>query len=376
MYLLEEDLRKAGRRGNRLRLIDGKPIEPLILRAKAGECIHVELDNRLPRKVPDLDGFNLMPMIVDQFNANQVKPSREVGLHAQLVHFDVRFSNGVNAGFNPKSTVKRNRDHEYVWYAGKVDVTQTGDLVATPVEFGATNLIPSDPIKHSNKGLVGALIIEPADATWTYPDPSTRAVADVVCASCAEGHFREFVMITQTDVNLRFPDGSAVPVIGGEPEDAEDSANNGINYRTEPMWTRVGFEPGTEFGVEGDLPGALGENDFDLSGALSIAETGPIETPIFAAPAGMPVRFRVLQPQGHARNQVISIHGHVWRRQPGNVNSPWIGSIGGHGPATHWDIIPAHGAGGAFGVEGDYLYRDRASVSFDAGTWGVFRVTP
>ena len=52
-------------------------IEPLILRASAGECIVVALNKQLCRLGPqfDLDGFNTMPMIVDQFNANQVKPS-------------------------------------------------------------------------------------------------------------------------------------------------------------------------------------------------------------------------------------------------------------------------------------------------------------
>ena len=38
--------------------------------------------------------------------------------------------------------------------------------VATPIEFGATNLISSDPIKHSNKGAIGSLIIEPQGSTW------------------------------------------------------------------------------------------------------------------------------------------------------------------------------------------------------------------
>ncbi len=38
--------------------------------------------------------------------------------------------------------------------------------VATPIEFGATNLSPADPIKHTNKGAIGALIIEPKGSFW------------------------------------------------------------------------------------------------------------------------------------------------------------------------------------------------------------------
>ena len=65
-------------------------IEPIILRASAGECINVTLKNDLPTGTQfDLDGFNTLPMIVENFNANQVKPSAHVGLHSQLLFTDV-----------------------------------------------------------------------------------------------------------------------------------------------------------------------------------------------------------------------------------------------------------------------------------------------
>ncbi|HEX7958148.1 MAG TPA: hypothetical protein VF508_14465, partial [Pyrinomonadaceae bacterium] len=40
-------------------------VEPLILRAAAGECVEVTLTNRLPEPAVDLPGYNTMPMIVD-----------------------------------------------------------------------------------------------------------------------------------------------------------------------------------------------------------------------------------------------------------------------------------------------------------------------
>ena len=80
-------------------LLPNVPIEPLILRAKSGECISVTLNNKLPTSPPDLDGFNTLPMIVDNFNANQIKPSNLVGLHPQLVFYDVTRSDGNNVGF-------------------------------------------------------------------------------------------------------------------------------------------------------------------------------------------------------------------------------------------------------------------------------------
>ena len=89
----------------------GVAIEPLILRASAGECIEVALTNNLPTGTQfDLDGFNTMPMIVEQFNANQVRPSSHVGLHPQMVFFDVTRSDGMNVGFNPVQTAAPGSD--------------------------------------------------------------------------------------------------------------------------------------------------------------------------------------------------------------------------------------------------------------------------
>jgi hypothetical protein len=55
--------------------------------------------------------------------------------------------------------------------------------------------------------------------------------------------------------------------------------------------------------------------NIDYSNSLSNSQVGgdPV-TPVFTARAGTEVRFRVLQSNGHARNNVFNIHGHVWRK--------------------------------------------------------------
>ena len=83
----------------------GVPIEPLVVRARAGECINFTLFNKLPKLLPDLDGFNTMSNLLFHFNANQVKPSNQVGLHPQLLAYNVTNSDGKNVGFNPNQTV-------------------------------------------------------------------------------------------------------------------------------------------------------------------------------------------------------------------------------------------------------------------------------
>ncbi|HEU4386218.1 MAG TPA: copper oxidase, partial [Blastocatellia bacterium] len=144
LYVQTGDLDGLGR------LRAGVPIEPLILRANAGDCINVTLRNRLDDPMPDRDGFNTLPMIVDNFNANQIRPSRRVGLHPQLLAYDMSGTDdsttaikgdGTDVGFNALQTGNIGQTITYKWYAG--DVTMSGSqLVATPIEFGAANLMP------------------------------------------------------------------------------------------------------------------------------------------------------------------------------------------------------------------------------------------
>ncbi|MEO1087660.1 MAG: hypothetical protein AAFY88_25780, partial [Acidobacteriota bacterium] len=111
------------------------PIEPLILRARAGECVTVTLRNALPEGTTfasDLDGYSLLPNIIDRFNQNQVPPSNRVGLHPTLLSYDGLLSDGNNVGFNPEQTVAPGGSRTFVWYAGITSI-QSGQVVGEPV---------------------------------------------------------------------------------------------------------------------------------------------------------------------------------------------------------------------------------------------------
>jgi hypothetical protein len=377
--------------------------EPLVMRANAGDCVLVRLRNRLPSTLPDLDGWNTLPMIVDQFNANHVVPSPLVGLHAQLVTLDVQNSDGSSIGINQNTTVPPGKWRWYQWYAGTVYPGTRGvSLVARPAEFGAINLISSDRIQHSNKGAIAGLVVEPKGSEWVT-DPGTRASATIRRRD-GTTLFREQVLLFQNDVNLRFgaavdlpvencsdPDPDADPGLcagrtgiitahyeAGDPvpnlareEDPEDSGQKGLNYRTEPLWFRKGFSPDARLGFTRNL---------DLRDVL---RGDSAQTPIFRATTGQAVRLRVLEPGGHARNHVFSLHGHIWEQEPyadssrviaSNPFSEWKGARDGHGPGDHFDILPKHGAGGVNHLPGDFLFRDQASFGFDGGIWGIMRV--
>ena len=367
MYFRTGDLDSKGK------LKAGIPVEPLILRANAGDCISLQLTNKLPTTLNELAGFNTLPMIVENFNNNDIKASTHIGLHPQLVSYYnwTGYGDGMNVGNNPVMTVAPGSSVTYTWYAGGLETQPDGRRVATPIEFGATNLMPADPIKQGSKGAIGTLIIEPRGSSWSE-DANMRAAATITTSDMRQ--FREFVLVFQNDVNMRFSDGTAVPNTA-EAEDPEDSAQKALNYRTEPMWARMNFAP------DADLETT---RTFNFTNALSNSQVGgdPV-TPVFTAKAGTPVRFRIVHPSGKQRNNVFTVHGHGWQRSPyvnnstaigSNLLSEWTGGEMGIGPSAHLDA-PLASAGGVFMLPGDYLYRTFQSFQFDGGMWGIFRVT-
>jgi manganese oxidase len=351
----------------------GTPIEPLVLRAAAGDCVTMTLTNRLPETQDDLDGYNTLPMIVRNFNNNHIKPSSQVGLHPQLLFLDVTRDDGQNVGGNPVQTAAPGHSVTYRWYAGELNINETTGLgTGRPIEFGAVNLMSSDPIKHAHKGAFGALIIEPQGSTWVE-DTTQRASATVTKGTSI---FRDFVIQFQTDVNLRFSSGNGPVPLLAETEDPEDSGQKAVNYRTEPMWKRFDYDPQTPLNVT---------RGFDFSHAFSNEKVGnDPQTPVFTATAGQAVRFRLLNAGGHARNNVFALHGHVWQELPffnastvlgNNPRSQFTGTYMGIGPSSHFDALLQNGAGGAFRITGDYLWRTQQSFMVDGGIWGLLRVS-
>jgi hypothetical protein len=367
----------------------GVPIEPLVLRARAGECIVLTLRNRIGERLR-LDGFNTLPMLIDNFNANDLLPSEFVGLHPQLVYYDPSRFEGIPVGNNGAPTtgiVSPGQTITYRWYAGDIRISNTGTATATPIEFGATNLISSDRILHASKGAIGALVIEPPDATWVE-DSLTRAAATVTSTSAAESPFREFVVQFQNDVNMRI-DSDSGAVVGGinvgapvknlaEMEDPEDTGQKAINYRTEPLWKRMQHAPETPLNQTDDFA-----DWFDVLANVKVGADP--QTPVFKATRGQQVRFRLLHSGGHSRNIVFGLHGHVWDKEPYIISSTrlgrnnfsfWEGARMGHGPTNHFDALLRNGAGGKFSIAGDYLFRDQAHPGLDHGLWGILRVLP
>jgi hypothetical protein len=423
------------------------PVEPLVLRANAGQCLEVTLHNKLIDQaqaankpvyscendgsdgcldntyeplfeaeeaqtadydpgllladaygapvalddvvfdqVPDLAGWqDLMwgvtrriqpgdvagplrnPNANDQmyfFNNNLIRPSGYVGLYSQLVASDTSRDNGVLVGNNSQQTLAApGGQTTYRWYAGdlkQVAASRRGgnqrrfEIVATPIEFGGSNLLSADRIKQPQKGLFGALSILPegttdVDVSTLVPDGQgsgsatrgTRAQATITSPSgVAEsgGVFRENLLIGHKLGNLRWADGSAIQNYEQSDlgvEGAEDSGHAGFNYGMEPSWFRFKLDPDAPAGNAGE-PNSYGsipnpqafyanklvETELNSIPAITtidgvqVSKAGDPQTPVFRASASQKTRIHVLNGASADRDGTFILHGHLWQRDP------------------------------------------------------------
>jgi hypothetical protein len=378
-------------------------VEPLVLRVAAGDVVKVTLTNAVDTTAATfttpISGARPGMPYTNPYGSIKLLPSTNVGLHPQLLALDVKIGNGVNVGENPASTAVPGANATYTWYAGTMEAGPNGTVNATPVEFGALNLMPADPLNHPYRGLFGGLVVEPAGSTWVE-DPDSHMSATVFVADGSS--FRDFVVIGQDDADILLNNNSNY---------AAGNALSAVNYRTEPAIYRFGqlltkfpsaFPAGPPIANWSSLTvnssatppvndlatlGGINWADVDTKNYISntLVGGGDPETPIFSAPAGMPVRFRLLHAGGNGDNQqVFELSGHAWQAEPyqnnstviaDNKASPYVGVTSGYGVTSHFDVvIPS--AGGTAKVPGDYVYRSWTADQFQAGFWGLFRVTP
>jgi hypothetical protein len=353
------------------------PIEPVAIRAAAGDCIEVTLYNKLPEVVPDLAGYNTVLQMVNRrvdntnslltFNNNLIKPSSHVGLHPQLVEYDASQDDGTNVGLNAEQTVgpvnpdgSLAKAHTYRWYAGHLSTVPATEadcikygvrgsgcgngndlmLVARPVELGGFNLNPADKIKQGQKGLVGAGVILPQGATWDEDAESLELVMDhqvdgndndakrgtrlsmEVTKSDGE-KLKDVALVFQKGTNQRFSDdndgATAIPNLAAEgqgvPEDSHDAGQMAINYGTEPLWYRFNMRADEPFGNAQEGLGSVGNSHEAFSNNLAGVNGDPV-TPVVTATPKQDLRMRLLMPTGSGRGTTFVLDGHAWQRDP------------------------------------------------------------
>lgn len=327
--------------------------EPLILRGNIGDSIEVTLINKLD---PDFHnecchGYPEVPV-----NA-PFPPSCRISLHPQLLAYDVLGSDGATVGFNPDQTVGPGECITYRWF------------VETNV--GTCNLWDmADLRNHRHHGAFGMFIAEAEGSV--YLDPITREEVcpggnQVIISHPYLGEFREFAIFMHDGIRLVDKDGKLIrdPLIATigeamdmdmEVDDPEDQGSRGFNYRLERLSYRLEEVP-------------------DVSKVFSSRFHGDPSTPIFFAYPGDPVKVRFALPADRARAHAFTIHGHKWQRSVDDLNSDIV-AVRGQNIAGAQDTFELfYGAGGYFGIPGDYMYRS-GNIRWDIepGMWGIFRV--
>jgi hypothetical protein len=364
--------------------------EPLVLRAAAGDCIRIHLTNRLTTVGAGAPSVQLPLGNQRSSPSASSKVSYEVGLRPQLLSYDVAQSDGTNAGWNPVQTVAPGKKITYYWYAGNIDPAAAEPHV--PIEFGATNLLPSDTLNHHGYGMFGALIVEPEGSRWDE-DKNSRLQATVVAG---DKSFREFVLEFQDDTA-----GSGFSAVDLKSELLNQFAKSSRACQDTSLYPTC---------VLSTAAVCCNPNSSTCTTPCGYTAEIPIQTPLLCARRGQEARFRILHPGGAVTNNVFELFGHTFSEEPystgkahcqapvthanpyasqviaddnqckdgnavlGPSLSEWKGSRMGVGPANHFDALVAS-SGGANQVPGDYLYRSFPADRFMAGIWGIFRVT-
>ena len=390
---------------------EAREIQPLVLRARAGQCVGITLYNLLPSELADRKGDALMPRItplnVDQDcghegqpacsaeDPDDLRPSTDVGLMVQMLPQNIAVHGGSWIGWNRQGTVAATASDDggitplrLVYYAGRVDIEDQGDgthrAEATPYAYGPINMIATgDILSHGLHGMIGTLIIEPEDAEWTlvdgrndaaivtYPDPEAYG---------GERTFREFVIAYQDGLNLDYYDklsGETRTILDCPVcDDSYDLGEKALSYRTAPFWARlrVRYNDRNEPVIHDIRPQSnlnqvvFPTNFFDESYRA-------IPTPSFSAIEGEDVRFRISVPYGRARQRAFTVYGHGYddiKPEFGSANSTLL-SVGKAITARlrstdhqdeHYPGVKA----------GRWLYRDGPAQMWSGGVWGRFTV--
>lgn len=322
--------------------------EPLILRANVGEYVEVTLTNELKDIFHHgaLHGYPEVPV------SAPFPPSKRISLHAQLVNYDVRNSDGATVGFNLDQTIAPGESIKYIWY---IDT-----------DFGSANLSDMADIRnHRHHGAFGILIAESRGSKFLHP--KTRKEGNIghqaIISNPLLPEFREFSLVMHDGVRLLDKNGNLI--IDPEPllikpeeviEDFEDQGSRGFNYRNERFSHHVK-----------DLN--------DVFKAFSAAEVGKPSTPLFLAYPGDPVTIRFAFPSDKPRAHTFTIHAHQFLRSKKDINSSVASFKGESTVGTNDDFLLFYGAGGLSQQPGDYMYRS-GNIRWDIelGLWGIFRV--
>ncbi|WNM62511.1 multicopper oxidase domain-containing protein [Candidatus Nitrospira neomarina] len=298
---------------------------PLTLRVNLGDCIKVNLKNKMAKS--------------------------RASFFAPGLAFDPRDSHGLNVGNNPgDQTVAPGESRTYTFYAHP-DNKETTSLV-----WDGGNII-----LNPRNGLYGAVIVGPKGSQ--YRDPVTGEDLS------QKNAWRADVIIDHTlvenagkqnyrDVALFFQDEDNIIGTSFMPYVQNVAGLSSVNYRAEPDKFR-------------EEQGCTLDKMFQ-----PCAVDKPVDpvTPLIEAHAGDVVRIHVIGANSE-QNGMFQVEGHEWPIEPYMPGADMI-SVVEFGGSETLDVFLRQGAGGPANIPGDYIWANARLNYQQAGQWGYLRVLP
>jgi hypothetical protein len=376
-------------------------IQPLVLRARLGECVVINLENKLTQ--PARSGPNGSPVIVQPGGI----PS--VSIDMAGVAYDAAGGQGGQAvGNNPDAVMAApGQTRQYKFFLDPLmgegaKVFQSG----------------GNSFQLTSHGLFGALVAEPAGARWYDPVSGVEKTNDAnwsnweaMIKPTSGPSFREFTIIYHEvgdeNFNLRRPlrenaEGNPVgdqvqfgrplpmidtgalnpttPTAGGGGTNAYRPSSRALNYRAESFFRRL------------QLLAARGLDAVRAaeSVAYSSYAFGDPATPIPRSYLGEGTKTRLVH-AGFEQLHVHHLHGGAtrWRLNPRADNTDMFAGLKKVpiqnaksirldsqtiSPRETYSLEHECGAGGCQQASGDFLYHCHIAHHYIAGMWGMWRV--
>ena len=324
-FVLKEDLERHGGLESYIRKVEQQKIkvEPLVIRANAGDCIELRTTNLLPEF---LEG-----------SAFQLRTRTDIaGHHLHLVKFDTIVADGAANGWNNIAGARK--------YETLIERFFANEELRTV--FFHDHLFANS---HQQHGLFGALIIEEAGATFHNPRNGKELCsgARAVIRRKNGTSFREFALFVHDFALLFDKDGNPLnpPEVPGS---HDDPGVMGINYRAEPMRERL-------------------KKEEDPAYIFSSFVHGDPATPILETYPGDELMIRLLD-GAHEEQHAFNITGMSWKKELDDPRSPFAASQTlGISEAFNLNVTQKYGAG-------DYLYYFGGIDDAWLGLWGIIRV--
>ena len=298
---------------------------PLTLRANLGDCIKINLKNKM-------------------------KASR-ASFFAPGLAFDPKDSLGLNVGNNPgDQTIAPGESRTYTYYAHPEN-KETTSLV-----WDGGNIVT-----NPRNGLFGAVVIGPKGSQYRDPvtgeDVSNKNAwrADVIVDRSLPENTGK---VNYRDVALFFQDEDNIIGTSFMPYVQNVAGLTAVNYRAEPYKFRE--EQGCSLGK--------------MFQPCTVDKPLDPVTPMIEAHAGDAVRIHVIG-ANNEQNGMFAVEGHEWPIEPYMAGADMI-SVVEYAGSEVLDVFLRQGAGGPFRLAGDYLWSNQRLPYTQSGQWGYFRVLP